>query len=263
MFRPAAEPPPPRTLGGRHGSDGPGPRPDPPGDRRASADAVDDESRRQGTPGTAPAAPTPDPEPVVVPATPTTPRATEPAAPPPLDTRATPSVAASGAASPVPLAAPTGSAVSTALFVSSCLKLFPILMVVWRYDAAGGGSGGGGGGGGGGRVAGAPSALRGFPSAVGGSAGSEGGAGSSGSDGDGGWSGVAGAGPTAVARGVAAAVAVQNLEALRTLLGVSHARAAALVAAGALAQGLVLRVALDAVGLGEGGMHALGWGGWW
>ena len=30
------------------------------------------------------------------------------------------------------IAQPT--AISTALFVSSCMKLFPILMVVWRYD---------------------------------------------------------------------------------------------------------------------------------
>lgn len=29
---------------------------------------------------------------------------------------------------------PTPSAVSTALFVSSNMKLFPLLMVVWKYD---------------------------------------------------------------------------------------------------------------------------------
>lgn len=32
----------------------------------------------------------------------------------------------------------TGNGISTALFVSSCMKLFPILMVVWKYDDAGG-----------------------------------------------------------------------------------------------------------------------------
>lgn len=31
-----------------------------------------------------------------------------------------------------------GNGISTALFVSSCMKLFPILMVVWKYDDAGG-----------------------------------------------------------------------------------------------------------------------------
>lgn len=32
----------------------------------------------------------------------------------------------------------TPNGISTALFVSSCMKLFPILMVVWKYDDAGG-----------------------------------------------------------------------------------------------------------------------------
>ncbi|KAI4176728.1 MAG: hypothetical protein LQ343_000821 [Gyalolechia ehrenbergii] len=32
----------------------------------------------------------------------------------------------------------TANGISTALFVSSCMKLFPILMVVWKYDDAGG-----------------------------------------------------------------------------------------------------------------------------
>ncbi|KAL9024876.1 MAG: hypothetical protein Q9196_006194 [Gyalolechia fulgens] len=31
----------------------------------------------------------------------------------------------------------TANGISTALFVSSCMKLFPILMVVWKYDDAG------------------------------------------------------------------------------------------------------------------------------
>lgn len=30
----------------------------------------------------------------------------------------------------------TPNGISTALFVSSCMKLFPILMVVWKYDDA-------------------------------------------------------------------------------------------------------------------------------
>lgn len=32
----------------------------------------------------------------------------------------------------------TPNGISTALFVSSCMKLFPILMVVWRYNDVGG-----------------------------------------------------------------------------------------------------------------------------
>ena len=30
----------------------------------------------------------------------------------------------------------TSNGITTALFVSSCMKLFPILMVVWKYDGA-------------------------------------------------------------------------------------------------------------------------------
>jgi Arv1-like family len=37
-----------------------------------------------------------------------------------------------------PPSPPGPNAISTALFVSSCMQLFPILMVVWRYDDAGG-----------------------------------------------------------------------------------------------------------------------------
>lgn len=36
------------------------------------------------------------------------------------------------------LARSSPNRISTALFVSSCMKLFPILMVVWKYDDAGG-----------------------------------------------------------------------------------------------------------------------------
>ncbi|MCJ1328756.1 sterol homeostasis protein [Thelotrema lepadinum] len=69
---------------------------------------------------------------------------------------------------------PKPAAISTALFVSSCMKLFPILMVVWRFEDKG----------------------------------------------------------AKVARGVGWAVAVQNVEALRILLGVGYVKAAVLVAAG-------------------------------
>lgn len=69
---------------------------------------------------------------------------------------------------------PTPSALSTALFVSSNMKLFPLLMVVWKYDD--------------------PTNL--------------------------------------INRGVKWAVAMQNLEALRILLGCGYWVAGALVAAG-------------------------------
>ena len=53
-----------------------------------------------------------------------------------------------------------------------------------------------------------------------------------------------------VARGVSWAVALQNLEALRILLGCSYLAAGALVGAGSLAQLIVGRVMLNVVGLG-------------
>jgi hypothetical protein len=83
------------------------------------------------------------------------------------------------------------NAISTALFVSSGMKLFPILMIVWRYDDAGG----------------------------------------------------------QVAHGVQWAVAVQNEEAIRILLGCSYWAAALLVTAGTLARWAVGRVILNMVGL--------------
>ena len=85
------------------------------------------------------------------------------------------------------------NSISTAIFVSSCMKLFPILMVVWRYDDVGG----------------------------------------------------------QVGRGVQWAVALQNLEALRILLGCSYIRAGALVGAGASARWFVQKLMLGAFGLGE------------
>lgn len=95
----------------------------------------------------------------------------------------------------------TANGISTALFVSSCMKLFPILMVVWKYDGAENESEG--------------------------------------------WN----VGKS-VGRGVEWAVAVQNLEALRILLGCGYLSAAGLVAAGAAARWIVAAVVLGVVGLG-------------
>ena len=75
------------------------------------------------------------------------------------------------------------------------MKLFPILMVVWKYDDEGG----------------------------------------------------------QVGKGVEWAVAVQNLEALRILLGCSYFVAGVLVGAGALARLVVGRIIFGAVGLGDVG----------
>jgi lipid intermediate transporter len=66
-----------------------------------------------------------------------------------------------------------------------------------------------------------------------------------------------------VARGVRWAVAVQNLEALRILLGVSYWKAGVLVLAGRAAEGLVEGVLLSLGRLGGvGGTFGLGWEGW-
>lgn len=54
-------------------------------------------------------------------------------------------------------------------------------------------------------------------------------------------------------RGVSWAVAVQNLEALRILLGSGYLSAGGLVAAGAVARWVVKSAVLGAVGLGDGG----------
>ena len=96
----------------------------------------------------------------------------------------------------------TANGISTALFVSSCMKLFPILMVVWKYDGAENKSEG--------------------------------------------WN----VGKS-VGRGVEWAVAVQNLEALRILLGCGYLSAAGLVVAGAAARWIVAAVVLGVVGLGS------------
>ena len=83
------------------------------------------------------------------------------------------------------------------------MKLFPILMVVWKYDDADNESDG--------------------------------------------WN----VGKS-VGKGVEWAVAVQNLEALRILLGCGYVSAAGLVASGAIARWVVAAVMLGAVGLGAG-----------
>ncbi len=83
------------------------------------------------------------------------------------------------------------------------MKLFPILMVVWKYDDADNESDG--------------------------------------------WN-VG----RSVGRGVEWAVAVQNLEAVRILLGSGYLRAGGLVAAGAAARWVVAVVVLGVVGLGSG-----------
>lgn len=54
-------------------------------------------------------------------------------------------------------------------------------------------------------------------------------------------------------RGVSWAVAVQNLEALRILLGCGYVCAGALVAAGAVARWVVKSAVVGAAGLGGGG----------
>lgn len=97
----------------------------------------------------------------------------------------------------------TANGITTALIVSSCMKLFPILMVVWKYDDADNESDG--------------------------------------------WN-VG----RSVGRGVEWAVAVQNLEAVRILLGSGYLSAAGLVAAGAAARWVVAVVVLGVVGLGSG-----------
>ena len=95
----------------------------------------------------------------------------------------------------------TANGISTALFVSSCMKLFPILMVVWKYDGAENESEG--------------------------------------------WN----VGKS-VGHGVEWAVAVQNLEALRILLGCGYLSAAGLVAAGAATRWVIAAMVLSSVGLG-------------
>ena len=60
-----------------------------------------------------------------------------------------------------------------------------------------------------------------------------------------------------VGKGVEWAVALQNLEALRILLGCSYFGAGALVAAGSIVRWVVGRLVLGMVGLGEVGDQAV------
>ena len=119
---------------------------------------------------------------------------------------------------------PTPNAVSTALFVSSCMSLFPILMVVWKYDDAPGSS----------SLSQSPlnSSSVAFTS---------------------GFLSTKGHGVDWVRRGVSWAVAVQNLEALRILLGCGYLGAGGLVAAGGAVSWMVSTAILRGVGLEDGG----------
>ncbi|KAL6717217.1 hypothetical protein ACLMJK_005132 [Lecanora helva] len=116
---------------------------------------------------------------------------------------------------------PTPNAISTALFVSSCMSLFPILMVVWKYDET-------------------PDTSIATPQSP-----------STRSKLSFTSSFLFGQGPGVdwVRRGVSWAVAVQNLEALRILLGCGYWRAGGLVATGGLVRWTVKNAILGAAGL--------------
>ena len=126
---------------------------------------------------------------------------------------------------PAPPKKPTPNAISTALFVSSCMSLFPILMVVWKYgdtssEAAHPAS----------MTETAPnrSTSMAFAFSV---------------------LFMEGGGVDWVRRGVAWAVAVQNMEALRILLGCGYLTAFGLVAAGGAVRWVARSVIQGAVGL--------------
>lgn len=128
---------------------------------------------------------------------------------------------------PAPPKKPTPNSISTALFVSSCMSLFPILMVVWKYGDTS-------------EVTNSTSTtesplnsfsvtfLFSFLSTQGG-------------------------GIDWVRRGVAWAVAVQNMEALRILLGCGYLTALGSVVAGGAVRWVVRSVILGGVGLGAEG----------
>lgn len=126
---------------------------------------------------------------------------------------------------PAPPKKPTPNSISTALFVSSCMSLFPILMVVWKYDEAFDTS-----------IATSKSPLDGSRVAF-----------------KSGFLSAQGRGVDWVRRGVSWAVAVQNLEALRILLGCGYLGAGGLVATGGITSWMVKSAMLGLVGLGEGG----------
>ncbi|MCJ1277800.1 sterol homeostasis protein [Puttea exsequens] len=126
-----------------------------------------------------------------------------------------------------PPRAPTPNAVSTALFVSSCMSLFPILTVVWKYGRPPSPT-----------PSPSPSSLSSTPSPPSIS------------------SFLPLQSPSAsvdwVRRGVSWAVAVQNVEALRILLGCGYLSACGLVGAGGAVRWVVGGVVRRAVGLDEG-----------
>lgn len=124
----------------------------------------------------------------------------------------------------------TPNAISTALVVSSCMSLFPILMVVWRYDDSPTSSS---------ADPPAPSAATLNSSSIGLATGF--------------LSPSAGHGMDWVRTGVSMIVAVQNWEALRILLKCRYSSAAGLVLAGVVVRWSVRAVILGVVGLGEAG----------
>lgn len=133
--------------------------------------------------------------------------------------------ASNAAPSPAPPKKPTPNSITMALFVSSCMSLFPILMVVWKYDDASGTS-----------TATSQSPLNSSSVAF-----------------TSGFLSSQGRGVDWVRRGVSWAVAVQNLEALRILLDCGYIGAGGLVAAGGVVRWVVKSTILGAVGLGDGG----------
>ena len=142
-------------------------------------------------------------------------------------------VATPGLPLPAQIAPPkpaTPNAISTALVVSSCMSLFPIFMVVWRYDDSSTSSS---------ADPPAPSAATLNSSSIGLATGF--------------LSPSAGHGMDWVRTGVSMIVAVQNWEALRILLKCKYSGAAGLVVAGIVVKWSVRAVILGAVGLGEAG----------
>ena len=141
-----------------------------------------------------------------------------PVVPTPLASGAATPTTTMGAAAPEPPRSPTPSSISTALFMSSCMTLFPILMIVWKPDEAGE------------MGAAVPS------------------------------SGISvlpkfllspGSGVGWVRSGVAWAVILQNLEALRILLGCGFLGAGVLVLIGATVREFTRDVILGLAGLNE------------
>ena len=120
---------------------------------------------------------------------------------------------------------PTSNGVSTALVVSSCMSIFPILTVVWKYGDASNKT---------------PSSAQ-SPLSSSSIAFSTG------------FLSAQGQGVDWVRRGVAWAVAVQNMEALRILLGCGYLGASGAVAAGAAVRWTVRAAILGVAGLGEAG----------